>query len=225
MIAKLSQYIRRPNKNSIIMLWIRTILLFICISVLFGAFTYAISCWQFRRQANRAYSVLIHQIGASFDMNLSDAQTLLLKYLDDRKVERLAQAENIKDIAYSQDKIEIINQMKSYIQLNSFISDIHLYFSGHDYIITTQTVSPSPILHTAAYKDYISDFSQWHEYFYNRNSGDAFVMMRNASLPNTGSSNELYFMLEKRGESNLEGGGAGIFFGQGHQHGPDAFKH
>jgi len=205
MISNLIKYIKdTSNKNSIIKLWIHTIAIFICVSILFGVLTYAISSHQFRQHADHAYSVLIHQIGASFDMNISDAQTVLLKYIDDRKVERLAQAQNIEDISYSQDKIDIINQMKTYIQLNSFISDIHLYFPDHDYIVTTETLSFSPAIHTAIYKDYMPDFSQWHEYFYNRSSGDAFIMMKNGYLPHTGSSNELYFMLSNQ-DSDVSG--------------------
>ncbi|MBE5760569.1 MAG: helix-turn-helix transcriptional regulator [Clostridiales bacterium] len=210
MISKLIKYIKdTPNKNSIIMLWARTIALFICISVLFGVITYQISRMQFRQRADQAYSVLINQIGASFDMNLSDAQTVLIKYLDDRKVERLSRSTDIDDIAYSQDKIDIISQMKTYIQLNSFISDIHLYFPNHDYIVTTETLSYSPAIHTASYKDYMPDFSEWHEYFYNRNSGDAFVLMTNSAEPHTGSSNELYFMLA---DSNTDNSSVQAYF-------------
>lgn len=196
-----------PNKNSIVALWIRMIAVFVCVSILFGVMTYSYSKKQYKQRADQAYQMLIDQVAASFDMSLRDAQTILLKFLENWRVLKLAAAEDIDSIVYSQDKMEIIKQLKAYTAINSFISDIHLHFVAHDYIVSTETLASAEIFHSAAYKADMPDFSSWYECFYSRSSGDTFVFVTNSDLiaPRYGSSNELYFMMTNANAQTEDG--------------------
>ena len=152
------------SKASIVGLWIRSISIILAVSTLFALVSYLVSDWQFRRSADKANRLLINQISATIDVEIDSAQKIMRKLLLEKCTAKIAQADDVSDIALTSDKMELIELMELYCLSTDLIDNIYIYFPAQDYIISSSTLAGSEILYCADFKDYVDNYAHGMTY-------------------------------------------------------------
>lgn len=174
-------------------MWIKSISILLSVSLFLILVFYMVSYTIFRKNAEKTYSMLLDQVSTSIDLQINEAQKSLHKLLQSYDTAKIAQSDNVNDIALTTYKMELVEQMKSFCQVNGFINDILLYFPKQDYIVSSSTLSDSTISYYASYKDYVNDYLLWRDMFLDHDTGDLFILTTTKMNPVTGNSNVLYY--------------------------------
>lgn len=182
------------SKNSVIGMWLRSLAILLFLTIIFTLQSYFVSDWLYRSNTARANRLLTNQIATAIDVKIHSAQQTLRKLLMDRNAAQLAQADDIYDIGLTPVKIELIERMKSYLLASDMINNFQLYFPAQDYMISSNTLAVSEIIHYSDYKDYVNDYPTWRALFLGHDTGDLFIMSTIKSKLQTGRSNRLYYV-------------------------------